>query len=452
MSCAILGHEREAVDMIFDIVKRAFVNLPDELKPKTKTDTIRMLRFVARFDGEPLDNMIYVALKLRSGTVQKLHVTESAYIKDRQELVAGSKQAVPITGSISEETTGNGFNLFYDFYTDADNNKNIGPLDYKTYFYPWFDNPEYQLPGTLDHNEKTQIEIDLQNTYHLSDAQLLWRRWKKTELKQNQAGIGLTGDQLFKQEYPSNKLEAFQSGAGHVFDPEKVNNIQTKDPLTINELIEQLSTMYSGDILQEHIEKVKQLHTLGVDMWKTPLPERKYEIGVDPSDGAGADFSCIDVWDHESLEQVAQYYVKMRPDELAETVVLIAMYYNKAFVGVENNMLSTILFLSKIYDNYYYETRIDERTAKKTKKIGWSTNVKTRDVMIDDFNIFFDEGHLIINSKRTAGEMKTFVKKDNGKREHADGKHDDSLFAGFICIQMRKFNRPTARAFANKPF
>ena len=107
MSCAILGHEREAVDMIFDIVKRAYTNLPDEIKPMVKTDTVRMLRFVQRFDGAPLDNSIYVALKLRSGTVQRLHVTESAYIKDRQELVAGSLQAVPVTGSISEETTGN---------------------------------------------------------------------------------------------------------------------------------------------------------------------------------------------------------------------------------------------------------------------------------------------------------------------------------------------------------
>jgi hypothetical protein len=72
--------------------------------------------------------------------------------------------------------------------------------------------------------------------------------------------------------------------------------------------------------------------------------------------------------------------------------------------------------------------------------------------MIDDFNIFFDEGNLIIHSKRTLGEMKTFVKKDNGKREHADGKHDDALFGGFVAIQMRKFDRPTARVFTNKPF
>lgn len=451
MSCAILGHEREAVDMIFDIVKRAYINLPDEIKPQTKTDTTRMLRFTQRYDGGALDNMIYVALKLRSGTVQKLHVTESAYIKDRQELVAGSKQAVPMSGAISEETTGNGFNDFYDFYIEAANKQNIGDLDYKAYFYAWFENPEYTLPGSLAYEEKNQTELGMQQKHGLTDGQLLWRRWKMDELKRNQTGLGLTGDQLFKQEYPSTQLEAFQSGAGHVFDPEKLNDIQPKDPLTLEQLKVAVYEQWSGDAAEEQIQLMQSLYTLGVDMWKVPEIGKKYVIGVDPSDGEGADYTDIDVWESESTEQVAQFYVKMRPDEVAEVAAQIGNYYNKGFIGVENNMLSTILFLSKIYDNYYFETRIDERTTKRTKKIGWSTNVKTRDVMIDDFNIFFDEGHLIINSRRTLSEMKTFVKKDSGKREHADGKHDDALFGGFIALQMRKFNRPTARVLERKP-
>lgn len=435
MSCAIIGHEREAVDMIFDIVKRAYVNLPEDIKPVTKTDTVRMLRFIAQYNGAPLDNMIYVALKLRSGTVQKLHVTESAYIKDRQELVAGSLQAVPLTGSISEETTGNGFNDFYDVYMEAANKTEFTGLDYKSYFYAWFENPEYTLPGTLAESDKTKSEIAIQDKYNLSDGQVLWRRWKVDELKRNASGLGLTGDQLFKQEYPSTMLEAFQSGAGHVFDAERLDNITSVEPLGPQE-----------------DEAAKKLQQLGLDIWELPKPEVKYIIGVDPSDGAGADFGDIDVWERDSLVQIAQFYGKARPDELAEIAAAVGNFYNKGYIGVENNMLSTILFLSKIYDNYYFTTRIDEKTFKKTKKLGWSTNVKTRDVMIDDFNIFFDEGHLTIRSKRTLGEMKTFVKKESGKREHADGKHDDALFGGMIALQMRKFDRPKARVFETKPF
>lgn len=429
-SCAILGHEREAVDMIFEIVKRAYTNLPEVLKPQVKTDTVRMLRFTHRFDGTPLDSSIYVALKLRSGTVQRLHITESAYIKDRQELVAGSKQAVPLTGAISEETTANGFNDFYDFYIDAVNKKEYGDLDYKPYFYPWYTNPEYKLEGEL--LDKTMQEEELQKIHNLTDKQLLWRRWKMNELKRSQSGLGLTGEQLFKQEYPASVMEAFQSGAGHVFDPEKIESHKPQEPLNMG----------------------TELERKGVTIWQSAEISRKYIIGVDPSDGEGADYGCIDVWteDDNKIIQVAQYYGKLRPDELAELSAEVGRYYNDAFIGVENNMLTTILFLSKIYDNYYFDTRIDEKTQKRTKKIGWSTNVKTRDVMIDDFNILFDEGSLQINSKLTLNEMRTFVRKDNGKREHADGKHDDALFAGFIAVQMRKFNKPRVRVWENKPF
>lgn len=452
MACAILGHEREAVDMIFEIVRRAFVNLPEEIKPKVKTDTTRMLRFTMRYDGTPLDNSIYIALKLRSGTVQKLHITEIAYIKDLQELAAGSKQAVPLTGSISEETTANGFNEFYDSFMERWQQP-VGELDYQTYFYPWFDNPEYSLPGVLPIEMRTKSENEIADKYKLTDGQLLWRRWKMNDLKRSQTvGIGLTGEQLFKQEYPSNPLEAFQSGAGHVFDPEKIEATKAVDPMTIEQILAYITQTYTGQVADEQLEKSKSLLQKGVEFWELPQPGRKYVMGVDPSDGQGADYGAIDVWDDEAMAQVAQFRGKLRPDELAELTSELGYYYNEAFAGVENNMLSTILFLVKIYSRYYFTTKIDEKTFKKTKHIGWSTNSKTRDVMIDDFNIAFDEGNLIIRSRHTLSEMKTFVKKDNGKREHADGKNDDVLFGGFIALQMRKFNRPAARVFENKPF
>jgi hypothetical protein len=427
MTCGILGHERDSLEKIFSIVKRAYTNLPEFIKPKTRTDTKRQYDFKTRFDGEPLDSSIYVALKLRSGTTQKLHVTESAFIKDRQELNAGSKQAVPMTGSISEETTGNGFNDFFDSFTEADNNPNVGELDYKTYFYPWFDNPEYTLEGKLE--GVTTEEEKLKANFGLSEGQILWRRWKMKELKTGERGLmGLSGDQLFKQEYPSTKSEAFQSGAGSVFDAERIDAVIPHNLL---------------------LGSAKALVDKGFKIWGDVIPKKNYIIGVDPSDGEGADASCIDVWEKDSLEQVAQYYGKLRPDELAELIKITAEYYNHAFVGVENNMLTTILWLSKIYDNYYFANVIDERTAKRTRKIGWNTNSKTRDVMIDDFIIAFEQGVLGINSTITLKEMKTFVKKDNGKREHADGKHDDSLFAGFIALQMRKYWKGEVRTFAS---
>jgi hypothetical protein len=427
MSCGIIAHEAKKLPDYFTIVKRAFENLPEVLKPKCKTDTKYMYEFTERFDGKPMDSSIYVSTDIRGGTVQKLHITESAYIKDRQKLNSGSKQAVPLTGWISEETTGNGFNEFYDFYTQNQNKLNIGEMDYKTYFYPWYLNKEYSLLGGIE--DKTEKETELQRLYNLTDNQLLWRRWKIKELMSETGGLGLNGEQLFKQEYPASITEAFQSGAGNIFDAEKVDSIDAKIPLP---------TSPRNDV-QELIDK-------GFSIWGEPLPEGEYVVGCDPSDGEGSDFSCIDVWDKNTLEQVGQYYGKLRPDELAEFIKSVGEVYNNAFVGVESNMLTTVLMLSKIYENYYFQTVVDERTDKRTKKIGWHTNTKTRNLMIDEFIIAFEEGTLIINSPITINEMKTFIRNpENGKREHAIGKHDDSLFAGFIALQMVKYYRGARR-------
>lgn len=457
MSCAILAHERETVLKIFEIVKRAYENLPDELKPETRTDTKMAYDFVTAFDGTKLDSSIYVAMRVRGGTVQRLHVTESAYVKDRQELVAGSMQAVPITGSITEETTANGFNEFYDAFMDSWAKPSYGELDYKGFFYAWHENPEYALPGFLDHetlSEKEKRGIEL---YHWSDAQINWRRWKIKELSTKsikEDGVGLSGEQLFMQEYPSSVAEAFQSGAGSVFNQEIIDSISAVVPMSIkyfprtyDDLFKQNETYYSA----EWLEKMHNFMRLGWWIWEVPNPEKRYVIGCDPSDGTGSDFSVIDVWEKEGLAQVAQLKIKCDPQDLAQYIADIGFFYNTAFVGIENNRLSTLLFFRDLYDHYYYNVEQDKKTLKRTKTLGWNTNTKTRDIMIDDFDVALNDGSLTIRSATTLGEARTFVKKENGKREHASGKHDDSLFAAFICIQMRKLEPKKSRAFANNP-
>lgn len=461
-SSAILAHDRETLGKIFQIIKRAYENLPEQLKPRTRYDTRNEYKFEQRYDGVLLDNEIYVALKLRGTTVQRLHVSEAAHVKDRDELKMGAKQAIPIGGRITEETTGNGLNEFYDDVMASIEKEQSGqpltPQDYKVCFYAWFENPEYTLPGTLPEPDKIKYgdEAKLKETYNITDGQLLWRRWKLDEFRtSSEATAGLNVFQRFKQEYPATLLEAFQSGSGNVFDLDMLMNLNGSTPIHIQTIMDTVFPEAMGNIRT----KLENLVIAGLKVWHLPEFNKQYVIGVDPSDGEGSDNTCIDVWEkplnsgdtQQKMVQVAQYYGKIRPDKGAELCKTIAEAYNDAFVGVENNMLSFILFFSKIYDNYFMTVQIDEKTLKRTTKLGFSTNNKTRDPMIDDFRALFEDGMLEVNSNTTASEMKTFVKKDNGKREHADGKHDDALFGGFIAIQMRKYEPRRARVFEGKP-
>ncbi len=447
----IIAHEREALDRLFLVIKRAYDNLPDSLKPETKQNTLRRYHFLATFDGQPLDSEIYVALKVRSGTLQALHISERAYIEGEasQELEAGSKQAIGIYGRITEETTAKGFNEFHDSFMEDYNNPAATEFDYACYFYAWHQMPEYTLPGTIA--EFTPEDLKLKDTVRqaynkeLTDGQILWYNWKMRDLEKaaraSEDKIRLTGRQLMKQEYPSTMLEAFQSGAGAVFDSELLEQEQAVQPVEIYQL--------KGDRAPE-ARGVKGEH---LRIWHKPEPHKNYYIGVDPSDGTGGDDAGFAVWD-EDYRKCAELKTQLRPDLLAEAAAEIGWLFNEAFVGVENNMLSTILFLSKIYENYFVTVVVDEKRDRRTKKIGWTTTGKSRDVMIDDFVMHFEEGSLEINSSVSLKEMQTFVKKEGGKREHAVGKSDDMLFADFIALQMIKYKdrgRHRKRVFSSKP-
>lgn len=421
-TCAIIAHKQKALNGIFEIVRRAYKNLPEELMPITREDTANGIKFDFAYNGMPLDSEIYVALELRSGTVQRLHITESAYIKNRQELEAGSKQAVPKTGIISEETTANGLDAFHDMFVEAKNNPNPGPLDYHAIFIPWHDDPDYSLPGTIGEGNYTQDEIDLKlavlREYKktLTDQQLLWRRWKIKDLKNNNDLLGLRPEQLFKQEYPSTWMEAFQSGAGNVFDNEIIMNTPAMLPI--------------------------ETRQNGLKIWELPKPGGEYLMGVDPAGDEAEDEGTICIWNAKTLGKCAEWSGKIRPDELAILAAAVGEEWNWAYAGIENNMLTTILAFVKLYppDRTYSRVVLDQRFQKKTKKVGWNTNSATRDLLIDDFIALHEDGELTIRSGKTLDQMRTFVKKENGKREHANGKHDDVLFADMIAVYMRKFH------------
>ena len=467
MSCALIAHEAKKLIGYFAIIKFAYENLPEKLRPTTKTDTKYRYDFLNRFDGTPLNSSIYVDTDIRGGTVLNLHITEVAYVKDIAKLNAGSKQAVPKNGRISEETTANGYNSFRDDFNEAWKNKEPGEYDYKAYFYPWFLHDEYTLPGELPESEWSEYEHWLINYARdewqttITEGMLLWRRWKMKQLKADKKAAGLKAEQLFKQEYPASIAEAFQSGAGNVFNAEKVERTIAHKPLTLDEGIQKIDSFTLPDETKQNlIEQFKKLVDKEVRIWHIPEPGESFVCGVDPSDGTPTgDNGAIAIWRDElktitdPIDKVAEYFGSLRPDELGDLAVLMCKFFNDAYIGVENNMLSCILHIvnNTGYDKYYYTQTIDEKTLRKTKKIGWRTDGKTRDPMIDKYIELFDEDNILIRSETSLDQMLTFVKKENGKREHADGKSDDMLFADFIALQMRILRPKGARAFTNNP-
>jgi hypothetical protein len=424
ITVATIAHERQKTDDIFQIVKYAWDNLPEVLRESynVKYDNVRELYFAKGSVNE--GSRYFVDLNMRSGTVHDLHISELAFVRDIDELFASTLEAVPKNGVITLETTANGLNRASEIWKEAEEGKN----EFKPHFYNWaWDEDYWETPPEKNSwkgdyktlAKKYNLIREIQQEHKLTDEQFYWYYLKTRRL----------GERV-KQEYPTVPDEAFLTSSISVFDLFKVNQIKTKSS----------------------ISKVR-----GVDIFKEGEDGHRYCIGVDTAEGVGGDRTAIEVWDmtdSDNIEEVASFTDDtIRPDQTAELALRLGLIYNDAFIVPERNSsgLTTVLKLQEErYPHLFVNKSIDKKTQKNKNEYGWRTTGANRDVMIDDFIELFENGNLVINSSRVAQEMKTFVRKDNGKREHDTGYHDDSLFASFLAIQGNKYQRST-RVFTSKP-
>jgi hypothetical protein len=415
ITVATIAHERQKTDDIFQITKYAWDNLPEVLRESynVKYDNIRELYFAKGSVNE--GSRYYVDLDMRSGTVHDLHISEVAFVKDIDSLFASTLEAVPKGGVITLETTANGLNKAHDLWQDAVEGRN----EFTPHFYNWtWDEDYWETPPENDSwredykvlAKKYNLISDIQEKYGLSDEQFYWYYLKARRLKE-----------LVKQEYPTIAEEAFLSSSISVFDLYKVAQLKALEPIRTFR---------------------------GVNIYREPKAGNKYVIGCDTAEGVGNDRTGIEVFDltdMKNIEEVASFQdVTIRPDQIADLLIELGNMYNEAFIIPERNSsgLTTVLKLQeKGYRKLFVNRNIDKKTQKQKNEYGWRTTGSNRDLMIDDFVEVFENGNLIINSNNIIQEMKTFVRKNNGRREHDEGYHDDSLFASFLAIQGIKYYR-----------
>lgn len=411
VTVATVAHSKTKLDDIFKIAKFAWENLPEEFKSiyEVKFDNVREL-----YLGNTASRY-FVDLNMRSGTVHDLHVSEFAVIKDIDGLFASSLETVPKEGVITLETTANGLNRGHEIWQDAVEGKN----EFTAHFYNWTWDEDYWETPPEDNNWKTHYEelarkynliSKINEKHNLTDEQFYWYYLKATRLQERT-----------KQEYPTIQEEAFLSSSIAIFD------------------LFQVSQLRAGNV----IKRIK-----GAKVYKEPIEKHKYVMGIDTAEGVGGDNTALHIWDitdNSNLVEVVSFAdPDIRPDQTADLAIELGNKYNEAYVIPERNGsgLTTVLKLKeKGYKNLFVNRTIDKKTQKQKNEYGWRTQSSNRDLMIDDFIEFFENGNLVINSDILIQQMKTFVRKSNGRREHDESYHDDSLFASFLAVQGVKFYR-----------
>lgn len=445
----IVSHDDESASKIATMFKRFYDNSSAMFKPMKKYGTKDGDMTFANpklklkpGDHPGLQSAISTASARntsvgRGDTLRNVHGSEVAFWPDGAQLVAGLLQAVPMLPDtfVALESTANGMGgYFYDEWQVAKS----GESAFRAFFFGWQDNPEYSIPapGPMELNDEEQ---KLKATYHLSDAQLNWRREKMKEFKND--------PKLFRQEYPANDIEAFIASGRPVFDLELLVQMETH--------------CFEG----EHgwLHEVKEGARKGAyewrhedyeafQVWEHPVRDdlaskttkHDYVIAGDVAEGLEhGDYSVLDVKDKTTGRTVARWRGHCDPDVLGHYAYAIGRYYNTALIAIEinNHGLTTVQVLKDLqYERLYRRrSKFTERLEDTTSDLGWQTNITTKRLMIDTLVEAVRDGSYHDPDKYAIREMMTYVRDDNGRTNAQIGCYDDRVMAAAIALQALNY-------------
>ena len=432
----ILTHEQAATDNLFNLTKRYHDNNHPAFQPETSAANAKELIFSNRNSGYKVGTAGSKAVG-RSGTVQYVHNSEIAFWPFAEDHFAGLMQCVP-SGKDAEgteviiESTANGVGgKFHELWVSAI----MGESEYLPIFIPWFWTSEYRADAT--DIVLTDDEIKLKAKHEIEDEQIAWRRIK----------IGELGSDLFKQEYPFTWQEAFLSTGRTVFDKDAMENALGNTWKPECRMILERSNISTPYFIRRN-DKTSYYSFVERDdgelrVWFKPEPRKRYVIAGDVAEGltSDGDYSCLDVLEYPSGQQVAQWHGHIAPDLLGEIAYVLGMYYNKAHIGVEANnhgILTNAVLRDAYYPMLHAQTIIDDKgsDSKETKRVGWLTTSKSKPYIIDQLSAELREGTAWIACKETVLEMQSFVVREDGKLGAQDNCYDDRVMARAIAGEM----------------
>ena len=151
VNAAIVADSKPVAREIFiDKVKFAYDNLPDFIKNSIPAfrDNVHEMRFA---NG----SVFRVATSLRGGTIQLLHISEFAKICQENptkanEIISGALNTVQAGQFVCIESTARGreghfYNICREAQSLQDSKADLGKLDWKLWFFPWWRHPDYVI-------------------------------------------------------------------------------------------------------------------------------------------------------------------------------------------------------------------------------------------------------------------------------------------------------------------
>lgn len=216
----ILAHLDIASDGLFAMAKRYHENCPELVRPQTGSANAKELTFPGLDAGYKVATAGSKEVG-RSETIQLFHGSEVAFWPNAELHFAGVMQALadmPGTECILESTANGIGNTFHSLWKAAER----GESDFEAIFIPWFWHEEYARPVPEGWTPPVAF-TEYAALYELTPEQTYWAYCKNRDLAVVAGGSAAEINWKFRQEYPGNADEAFQtSGVSSLITPEKV--------------------------------------------------------------------------------------------------------------------------------------------------------------------------------------------------------------------------------------
>ena len=188
-------------------------------------------------------------------------------------------------------------------------------------------------------------------------------------------------------------------------------------------------------------------------------PAHSYVCGVDISTGKAKDFSAVQVFDVDTMEQVAEFMARVLPRDLVRYIDRIARWYNCATLVIERNNGGDIIVdelrYNMMYPKLWRKKDINDKpqpaSAKSRRKgrplkvshYGFMTTQSSKaslnKYMLDYFR---EKDGYAIYSRRLLKQLNTYVRKrdrigrDTNRTEAEDGagNFDDLVMAAALAL------------------
>lgn len=450
LSCGIIAQDLPAAGEIFSTkISVPFDNLPVWLRATFQINTRR-----EGANGGHIEfahgSKIRVSTSFRSGTVQRLHISEhgkicAKYPAKAKEVRTGTLNAIKDGCIVFIESTAEG--VGGDFHTMSTRAMDLGQLnlpltsqDYKFHFFAWWQDPKYQAPvpdGGLrlsKYHQEYFTAVEQAMGITLLDEQKQWYIRKEIEQQEE-----------MKQEFPSTPSEAFLTSGRRVFAAINVMKAegQCKPPLLVYDIEPvtgkrtKVQALRAGN--SEELQRTLLNHLL---VWELPDPDEDYAIGGDVAEGLeNRDRSSFDVVKKSTGEQVAHWFGYLDAELFAQLLAHVGKWYNTAFIGPERNNHghAVIQKLREVYPHrsIYSEQYLDRDHDDETPKLGWLTTAQSKPVIIEGLKSLLRENASGVRWIGTINELNTYVYDARGRMNAQTGCFDDQVMSYAIAQEMR---------------